>query len=157
MSRNKKYFSITLFSFFLTLFSFDAISESKNQNFLSLRNDKVNLRQGPSFEYPIKLIYKKKYLPVIIVDRLETWRQIKDYENNSGWIHISQLSKKKSAINKKNNSVLYQKSTIYSKPIAKLETGRLVLIKKCKIEWCKITSGEFSGWIEKNYLWGKIK
>ena len=95
MSRNKKYFFITLFSFFLTLFSFDAISESKNQNFLSLRNDKVNLRQGPSFEYPIKLIYKKKYLPVIIVDRLETWRQIKDFENNSGWIHISQLSKKK--------------------------------------------------------------
>ena len=113
MSRNKKYFSITLFSFFLTLFSFDAISESKNQNFLSLRNDKVNLRQGPSFEYPIKLIYKKKYLPVIIVDRLETWRQIKDFENNSGWIHISQLSKKKSAINIENNSIIYTKPSIY--------------------------------------------
>ena len=156
MSRNKKYFSITLFSFFLTLFSFDAISESKKQNFLSLRNDKVNLRQGPSFEYPIKLIYKKKYLPVIIVDRLETWRQIKDFENNSGWIHVSQLSKKKSAINKKNNSVLYKKPTIYSKPIAKLEIGRLVLIKKCQAKWCKITSGGFSGWVYKNSLWGKI-
>ena len=156
MSRNKKYFSITLFSFFLTLFSFDAISESKNQNFLSLRNDNVNLRQGPSFEYPIKLIYKKKYLPVIIVDRLETWRQIKDFENNSGWIHISQLSKKKSAINIENNSIIYTKPSIYSEPIARLEIGRLVLVKKCKIKWCKITSGNFNGWILKNYLWGKI-
>ena len=156
MSRNKKYFSITLFSFFLTLFSFDAISESKNQNFLSLRNDKVNLRQGPSFEYPIKLIYKKKYLPVIIVDRLETWRQIKDFENNSGWIHISQLSKKKSAINIENNSIIYTKPSIYSEPIARLEIGRLVLVKKCKIKWCKITSGNFNGWILENYLWGKI-
>ena len=156
MSRNKKYFSITLFSFFLTLFSFDAISESKNQNFLSLRNDKVNLRQGPSFEYPIKLIYKKKYLPVIIVDRLETWRQIKDFENNSGWIHISQLSKKKSAINIENNSIIYTKPSIYSEPIARLEIGRLVLVKKCKIKWCKINSGNFNGWILENYLWGKI-
>ena len=156
MSRNKKYFSITLFSFFLTLFSFDAISESKKQNFLSLRNDKVNLRQGPSFEYPIKLIYKKKYLPVIIVDRLETWRQIKDFENNSGWIHISQLSKKKSAINIENNSIIYTKPSIYSEPIARLEIGRLVLVKKCKIKWCKITSGNFNGWILENYLWGKI-
>ncbi len=156
MSRNKKYFSITLFLFFLILFPFDAISENKNQNFLSLRNDKVNLRQGPSFEYPIKLIYKKKHLPVIIVDRLETWRKIKDFENNSGWIHISQLSKKKSAINIENNSVIYTKPSIYSEPIARLEIGRLVLVKKCKIKWCKITSGNFNGWILENYLWGKI-
>jgi len=72
-------------------------------NFLSLKNNEVNLRQGPSFEYPIKLIYKKKYLPVLILDKLETWRKISDFESNSGWIHISQLSKKKSAINIKKN------------------------------------------------------
>ena len=126
-------------------------------NILSLKNSEVNLRQGPSFEYPIKLIYKKKYLPVIILDKSETWRKISDFESNSGWVHISQLSKKKSAINIKNNSVLYQKPTIYSKPIAKLEAGRLVLIKKCKIKWCKVISGTYVGWIYKSSLWGKIK
>ena len=157
MIKNKKLYYFKTQIFFFILFFFEFAFANENVNFLSLKHNEVHLRQGPSFDYPIKLIYKKKYLPVIILDKSETWRQIKDYENNSGWIHISQLSKKKSAINKKNNSVLYQKSTIYSKPIAKLETGRLVLIKKCKIEWCKITSGEFSGWIEKNYLWGKIK
>ena len=128
-----------------------------NIEFLTLKNNKVNLRQGPSFEYPVKLIYKKKYLPVIIINKIETWRQIKDHQSNSGWIHISQLSKKKSAINIKNNSVLYKKPTIYSKPIAKLETGRLMLVKKCKVKWCKITSGEYGGWIFKSSLWGKIK
>ena len=87
----------------------------------------------------------------------ETWRKIKDFESNSGWIHVSQLSKKKSAINKKNNSVLYKKPTIYSKPIAKLEIGRLVLIKKCQTKWCKITSGGFKGWVFKSSLWGKLK
>ena len=141
---------------FLNLFLISTIAANEDNFFLSLKNQEVNLRQGPSFEYPIKFTYKKRYLPIIIIDKSEAWRKIKDFENNSGWIHISQLSKKKSAINIKNNSILYKKSTIYSKPIAKLETGRLVLIKKCKIEWCKITSGKYSGWIEKNYLWGKI-
>ena len=113
------------------------------------------MRQGPSFEYPIKLIYKKKYLPVKILDKSETWRKIIDFENNSGRIHVSQLSKKKSAINIKNNSIIYKKPTIYSKPIARLEVGRLVIIKRCKLKWCKIITGDFNGWIKKKYLWGK--
>ena len=115
------------------------------------------MRVGPSKKYPVKYIYKKKYLPLEILDKSETWRKIKDFENNSGWIHASQLSKKKSAICKKNNSVLYKKPTIFSKPIAKLEIGRLVLIKKCNEKWCKITSGDYSGWISEIFLWGKFK
>ena len=156
MKINNKYYLIFLVLFFLTLLFITKSFSNESINFLSLKNNEVNLRQGPSFEYPIKLIYKKKYLPVVILDKLETWRKISDFESNSGWIHISQLSKKKSAINIKKNSILYKKSTIYSKPIAKLEIGRLVLIKKCKIEWCKISSGNYVGWVFKNTLWGKI-
>ena len=147
--------NITLF--FLIIFFITNTFANENLDFLTLKNGEVNLRQGPSFEYPIKFTYKKKYLPIIILDKSETWRKIIDFENNSGWIHISQLSKKKSAINRKNNSFLYKKPTIYSKPIAKLETGRLVLIKKCNKQWCKITSGDYSGWIFKSSLWGKFK
>ena len=152
--KTKNKFCLILFLLFLFLFSKTSANESKK--FLSLKNDEVNLRQGPSFKYPIRLIYKKKYLPVEILDKFETWRKIKDFENNTGWIHISQLSKKKSAINIKKNSILFKKSTIYSKPIAQLEIGRLVLIKKCKREWCKISSGNYVGWIFKNTLWGKL-
>ena len=152
MKKNNNYFL-----FFLILFFFTQSSANENINFLTLKNNEVNLRHGPSFEYPIKLIDNKKYLPVIILDQSETWRKIKDFENNSGWIHISQLSKKKSAINIKKNSIIFKKPTIFSKPVAKVETGRLILIKKCKIKWCKITSGKYDGWTEKNYLWGKIK
>ena len=157
MKKKNKHYQIFLILFFLNLLFNPKSFAKESLNFLTLKNNEVNLRQGPSFEYPIKLIYKKKYLPVIIIDKSETWRKIKDFENNSGWIHISQLSKKKSALNIKNNSIIYKKPTIFSKPIAKLETGRLMLIKKCKIKWCKITSGKYSGWIEKKYLWGKIK
>ena len=154
MIKNKKKCRIYLVLFFLVLFTKSFADE--NTIFLSLKNNEVNLRQGPSFEYPIKFTYKKKYLPVLIIDKFETWRKIKDFKKNSGWIHISQLSKRKSAINIKENSIIYKKSTVYSRPIAKLQTGRLVLVKKCKIEWCKISSGKYGGWIKKNYLWGKI-
>tara|TARA_B110000196_G_C20865301_1_gene529334 strand:+ start:198 stop:659 length:462 start_codon:yes stop_codon:yes gene_type:complete len=153
MKKNKKKF---IFFFFIFVLFFQNGKTNDEVTILSLKNNKVNLRQGPSFEYPIKLIYKKKYLPLIIVDKSDSWRKTKDLENNSGWIHISQLSKKKSAINIINNSIIYKKPTIYSKPIVKLELGRLVLIDKCKIKWCKIKSGEYGGWILKDSLWGKI-
>ena len=156
MKKSNKYYLILLGLFFSTLFFLQDSFAKDDINFLSLKKDEVNLRQGPSFEYPIKLIYKKKYLPVIILDKSGPWIKIKDFENNTGWIHTVLLSKKKSAINIKNNSILYKKPTIFSKPIAKLETGRLMLIKNCKVKWCKITSGDYEGWVFKNTLWGKI-
>ena len=157
MKKNNKNCLIFLFLFFFILFFLPKSFANESINFLSLKNNEVNLRQGPSFEFPIKLIYKKKYLPVKILDKSETWRKIRDFENNSGWIHVSQLSKKKSAINIKNNSIIYKKPTIYSKPIARLEVGKLVIIKRCKLKWCKIITGDFNGWIKKKYLWGKLK
>ena len=157
MEKNNKDHLIILVLFFSILLFLPKSFANESEKFLSLKNSEVNLRQGPSFKYPIKFIYKKRYLPVEVLDKSETWIKIKDFQNNSGWIHASQLSKKKSAICKKNNSVLYKKPTIFSKPIAKLEIGRLVLIKRCKVKWCKIASGGFSGWIYKNSLWGKIK
>ena len=154
-NKNKNYlFFFILYCYFFFTFSYSNASE--NKKFLSLKNEEVNLRTGPSFDHPIKLIYKKKNLPLIIIDKFETWREIKDFENNSGWIHVSQLSKRKSAINIKEHSILYKNSTIYSQPIAKLEIGRLVIIKKCKLTWCKIKSGDYKGWILKKYLWGRI-
>ena len=140
-----------------SIFLFETYSFSQDEYFLTLRYNEVNLRQGPSREYPIKIFYKKKFLPVLIQERSDNFRKIRDHENNTGWIHISQLSKKKAAINSKNNSILYKKPTIYSKPLARLETGRLVLIDKCNLKWCKINSDSFIGWIDKNTLWGDIK
>ena len=156
MRKKNKNYSFFFIFFCCVFFNFSLSIAKENTNFLSLKNEEVNLRTGPSFDHPIKLVYKKKYLPVIILDKFETWREIKDFENNSGWIHISQLSKKKTAINIKKYTILYKNSTIYSKPIAKLEKGRLVLIKKCKPQWCKIETGDYKGWIIKKNLWGRI-
>ena len=127
---------------------------SMDEYFLTLRNEQVNLRQGPSFDYPVKIFYKKKFLPVLIQDKSDNFRKIRDHENNSGWIHISQLSKKKAAITIDENLILFSNPTIYSNPTAILKKGRLVRITKCKDEWCKIYTGEFKGWLKKKNLWG---
>ena len=129
---------------------------SNEEYFLTLRNDKVNLRQGPSFDYPVKIFYKKKYLPVLVQDKSDNFRKIRDHENNSGWIHISQLSKKKAAIVIDDNLILFNSSTKYSNPVAILKKGRLVKIKKCKKEWCRVNTGEFKGWVKKESLWGLL-
>ena len=144
-----------ILSFILLLMSFQSLHA--DQYFLTLRNDKVNLRLGPSFEYPIKLFYKKKFLPVLVQEKSENFRKVRDHENNTGWIHISQLSKKKAAIVIDDKLILFNSPTIYSNPIAILKKGRLVKIKKCKNDWCKVMTGDFSGWVKKESLWGLLK
>ena len=51
---------------------------------------------------------------------------------------------------------MYQKPTIYSKPLAKLQLGRLVLIKKCKLKWCKVKTEKYIGWVEIDNIWGNV-
>jgi SH3-like domain-containing protein len=145
------YKQIIIFFFFINSSIF-----ANEEYFLTLRNEKVNLRQGPSFEHPVKIFYKKKYLPVLIQDKSGNFRKIRDHENNSGWIHISQLSKKKAAINIENNLFVFKNPTIYSKPLVILNKGRLCIIRKCKNEWCKIKVDKYNGWVKMDALWGKL-
>ena len=145
---------IVIFCFiFVNLFQY---SQAKEEYFMTLRHDQVNLRQGPSKDYPIKIFYKKKFLPVLVQDSSYNFRKIRDHENNTGWIHISQLSKKKAAIIIKDNEIMFNSATIYSNPVAILKEGRLVKIYKCKQTWCKVLTDKYKGWIKKESLWGLL-
>jgi len=148
------YVNKILFFYFIILIG--STSFADEGYYLTLRNDKVNLRQGPSLNYPIKLVYNKKFLPILIKDKSGNFRKVLDHENNSGWIHISQLSKKKAALSVLDELIVFQKPSIYSKPLVKLEIGRLCLVKKCKNDWCKIKTGSYSGWVEKQNLRGRL-
>ena len=126
------------------------------EKFLSLKKNKVNVRYGPSFNTEIKYIYKKKNLPVKQIDQKENFRRIVDLKNNSGWIHISQLKKANSVIIL-DDKILFKKPSNFSKPIARLERGRLLVIKKCENYWCKIITGDYKGWIKAENVWGYTK
>ena len=140
----------------LSFFFFQNICFANSEYFLTLRYDKVNLRQGPSREYPIKIFYKKKFLPVLVQDKSDNFRKVRDHENNTGWIHVSQLSKKKAAIVIDDDLIMFKSPTIYSKPIVILKKGKLSKIVKCKNEWCKAKTGKYKGWLKKESLWGRL-
>ena len=139
---------------FLFLLPFSSFAQENNY-FLMLKNKKVNVRYGPSFDYPIKYIYRKIELPLKVIDKKENFRRVIDHKKNSGWIHISQLRNSRSIITK-SEKILFRKPTKYSKPLAKLEKGRLLMIKKCKFNWCKVKTDNYTGWIDVNDIWGSV-
>jgi len=145
---------ITIWFLFLSiLFTQSSITEEK---FLSLKKNKVNVRYGPSLDYPIKYIYRKVNLPVKLIDKKDNMRRVIFFDNNSGWIHRSQLKQSNSIIILEQRN-LFKKPSNFSKPIARLEKGRLLVIIKCRIEWCDITTGNYSGWVKTKNIWGSIK
>ena len=126
------------------------------EKFLSLKKNKTNVRYGPGLDYPIKYIYRKVNLPVKQIDKKENWRRVIFLDNNSGWIHWSQLKPSNSVITTK-EKVLLKKPSNFSEPLAKLEKGRLLVIKKCEKEWCSIKTNEYTGWIKIKNVWGSVK
>ena len=143
----------------ILIFSLTSISINflfAEEYFSILKYDKVNLRQGPTKNYPIKIFYKKRYLPVLVQDRSDNYRKIRDHENNVGWIHVSQLSQKKAALILDEQVVMFKNSTVYSKPLVILKKGRLCLVSKCKDDWCKVKVQGYLGWVKKKSLWGNL-
>ena len=149
----KKFYLIIILIIYFSSFFF-SISVAEDI-FLSLKKNKVNVRYGPSFESPIKFVYKKINLPIKQIDKKENWRRVVDLKNNSGWIHWSQLKPANSII-PLNDKILFNKPSNFSKPLAKIQKGRVLLLQKCEIFWCKIKTKEFKGWIKISNIWGPI-
>ena len=142
---------ILIIFFFLSLVSISSAEDI----FLSLKKNKVNVRYGPGFESPIKFFYKKINLPIKQIDKKGNWRRIIDLKNNSGWIHRSQLKTINSIIPIK-DKILFNKPSRFSKPLAKIKRGRVLLIEKCEIKWCKVKTSKFRGWIKTGDIWGLV-
>ena len=138
--------------FFLLIKPSNIIAEETNY-FLSLKKNKVYVRYGPGKNYPIKYIYKKKFLTIKVIDEKDNFRRIIDHKKNSGWIHQIMLRKLNSLIILE-EKIVFKKNSKFSKPLVKLEKGRLVIIKKCEVNWCKIETGNYSGWIDTKNVWG---
>ena len=144
------------FLILMIIWTFLPLHVFSQEIFLSLKKSNVNVRSGPSFDSPIKYIYKKINLPIKQIDKKENWRRIIDSKNNSGWIHWSQLRKINSIISLE-DKILFKKPSNFSKPLAKIKKGRLLILQKCDGKWCKIKTEKFKGWIKMENVWGFIK
>ena len=142
--------------FLILICIFFPLNVFSEETFLSLKKNKVNVRYGPGFEYPIKYVYTKINLPIKQIDKKENFRRIIDLKNNSGWIHISQLKQINSII-PLNDKILFQEPSNFAKPLAKIKEGRILIVKKCNEKWCQIKTSKFEGWIKNTNIWGGIK
>lgn len=131
--------------------------------FVSLKSDRVNLRNGPGTEYPTGWVYRRAGLPLEVVKEFEGWRQVRDSEGASGWVLQSFLSGRRTGL------VLPWETKAGSPPplvpirssdsegssvIAKVEAGVIANLHSCDGRWCRVTIDAFGGYIEQKKLWG---
>jgi len=129
--------------------------------FVSLKSDKVNVRRGPSTDQAIVWVFSRAGLPVEIIAESDNWRRVRDSEGAEGWVFHSLLSGRRTVLispwakGKGQESVpLHDSRSTGSRAVAELQAGVLGNVVGCDGEWCELTVGDYSGYVEQDKLWG---
>jgi SH3-like domain-containing protein len=126
--------------------------------YVSLKSDRVNLREGPSKDHRTSWVFQRAGLPVEITAEFETWRKIRDSEGSEGWVLHSLLSGRRTALifpSRKADSVeLFAKPGNRANATARLEAGVVGSVRACDGAWCRLSGEGFDGYVEQQNLWG---
>lgn len=130
--------------------------------FVSLKSDKVHLRQGPGTDYKVMWVFQRAGMPVEVIREFEGWRQVRDAEGATGWVLQSLVSGRRTAQvlpwEAKGASPLQSALRVDDKASAKtvaiLEAGVIANVRQCDGRWCYVTIAEHRGYIEQAKLWG---
>lgn len=121
----------------------------------SLRYDEVRMRVGPSGEYPIDWVYKRKGLPVKVVRVREGWRLVEDHEGARGWIAASQLNPARGVmITGSNPTALRAEPSAASALKWRAQPGVVATLLRCRNGWCEVDIAGRKGWVVAPHLWG---
>lgn len=121
--------------------------------FVSLKPGKANLRRGPSAEYRIDWVFRRRGIPLEVIDEYGNWRRVRDWEGVSGWIYAPLLSGRRTAIALKNTE-MRSRPTDTAFLVARIERGALLRLDACKSDWCRVLAEGLSGWVPRMALWG---
>ncbi|WP_370177455.1 SH3 domain-containing protein [Alteriqipengyuania sp.] len=115
----------------------------------------ANMRVGPSAEYRIEWVYKRKGLPVKVLRVREGWRLVQDPDGDKGWIAARLLSRDRGAIVTGTDLAAMRESDGAGSPVKwKLEPGVVGKLGDCADSWCEFSVGKRSGFVEASRLWG---
>ena len=126
--------------------------------FVSLKSDRVNLREGPSKEHRTTWVFQRAGLPVEVTAEFDTWVKIRDSDGSEGWVLHSLLSGRRTVLiapwKKEAVLPLYGSAGGGSAVVANLQPGVLGNVKTCDGTWCRIFGDGFSGYEQQTNLWG---
>ena len=132
--------------------------------YVSLKADRVVLRQGPGPEYPAAWEFRRTGLPVEVIEESEVWRKVRDAGGAEGWVHSSLLSGRRTALilpwetkdgqPQAPSTILREDDRANARPVAQVEAGVLASIITCGNGWCRVSVGNYRGYIEQSKLWG---
>ena len=136
-----------------------AVSGLPVPRYVSLKSDRVNLREGPSKDHRTTWIFERAGLPVEITAEFETWRKIRDSEGSEGWVLHSLLSGRRTGLVtpwKKDGPpvAVFKKPDADAGPVARLEPNVLANIRSCDKTWCRVSGDGFDGYVKQVDLWG---
>lgn len=128
--------------------------------YVSLKTDRVNLREGPSKEHRTRWVYQRAGLPVEIVAEFETWRRVRDADGSEGWVLHSLLSGRRTALIapwsklKDETFALRKDADENSGVVARLQPGVIANVASCANSWCRISIANTEGYLRQDRLWG---
>lgn len=122
--------------------------------FVSLRASEVNLRTGPGMRYPIDWIYRRRGLPVEVIDEFEAWRRVRDHEGTVGWVHRSMLTTRRTVLVQGGRRLLRRQPDPGAPGLAYLEAGVIGEFEECRSNWCRLETQGYEGWVPREDLYG---
>ena len=123
--------------------------------FVSLKGDKVFMRDSPRDDSPVKWIYRRKGLPVEVLSSFEVWRRVRDMDGEIGWIHQALLSRERTAVVIGDGDASIRKgNNADAALIAQAKPGAVGRLIACKADVCEVRFDSVTGWLERTRLWG---
>ena len=122
--------------------------------FASLKSDEGNARHGPSLEEPIKWVFVREDMPLLITDEAGAWRRVEDRDGQGGWVHFALLSGTRTVIVTVDRFPLRSQAADDAPEVALLEADVIARVETCTLAWCEIAADGYIGWAPKSVLWG---
>jgi SH3-like domain-containing protein len=123
--------------------------------FANLRPDEAWGRRGPSYKQPVLWEYRRRGLPLLVIDKTELWRQVRDPQGDTVWIHKSLLSRNGIVMIKTKTPIpLYRAMGEDQSVIAYADPMALLRLGPCQGQRCQLRQGNIRGWADRSALWG---
>ena len=121
----------------------------------TLRADEINMRAGPSEDFPIEWVYRRKGLPVKVVRVMQGWRLVKDPAGVQGWIVARLLNPARGAIVVgKGLAKMREAPEAKARVLWTVEPGVVGALGDCDAGWCRLDIAGHKGWMREDRLWG---